>query len=161
MIHNRIAALFAALLTAISIMAQTSSGDNPMIVTHITESGRNVVEMPPQLLQLIQFNPEQDVEAEDEIDQGSARGGRVGYRVQVFSDNNQRTAKNEARSKSHIIGGRFPQYKTYVSYTSPYWRLRVGDFRTKQEATAAAEELRNAFPAYSKEIRIVRDRVNL
>ena len=160
MILKRIAALLAAILTAISLMAQTPA-EEPMIVTHITATGGNIVEMPPQLRQLLQFNPDQDIESDEELDAGAARmGGRVGYRVQVFSDNNQRTAKNEARSKSRTIGGRFPQYKTYVSYTSPYWRLRVGDFRTKQEATAAAEELRSAFPAYSKEIRVVRDRVN-
>lgn len=85
----------------------------------------------------------------------------AGYRVQVFSDNNTRTAKTEANSKQRIISSRFPQYQTYVMYTSPYWRLKVGDFRTQQEATAAADELRKAFPAYSKEIRVVRDRVNI
>lgn len=85
----------------------------------------------------------------------------AGYRVQVFSDNNVRTAKSEARTKSRNISARFPQYKTYVMYTSPYWRLKVGDFRNKQEADDAAEELRRAFPAYSKEIRVVRDRINI
>lgn len=79
----------------------------------------------------------------------------------MFSDNNTRTAKTEANSKQRIISSRFPQYQTYVMYTSPYWRLKVGDFRTQQEATAAADELRKAFPAYSKEIRVVRDRVNI
>ena len=85
----------------------------------------------------------------------------AGFRVQVFSDNNARTAKNEARSKQRTISSRFPQYQTYVMYTSPYWRLKVGDFRTQQEANNAADELRKAFPAYSKEIRVVRDRVNI
>jgi len=64
--------------------------------------------------------------------------------VQVFSDNNVRTAKAEAASKQRVISARFPQYQTYVRYTSPYWRLKVGDFRTQQEANAAAEELRKA-----------------
>lgn len=71
------------------------------------------------------------------------------------------TAKNEARTKSRHISARFPQYRTYVLYTSPYWRLKVGDFRTRQEADEAAGEIRKAFPAYSKEIRVVRDRVNI
>lgn len=85
----------------------------------------------------------------------------TGYRVQVFSDNNTRTAKNEARSKSRNISARFPQYRTYVMYNSPYWRLKVGDFRTRQEADEAAEQIRRAFPAYSKEIRVVRDKVSV
>ncbi|MDE7238043.1 MAG: SPOR domain-containing protein [Paramuribaculum sp.] len=50
--------------------------------------------------------------------------------------------------------------RTYVTYNSPYWRLRVGDFRTQAEAAAAAEELRQAFPRSAKEIRVVRDNIN-
>ena len=161
MSNIRLTALVASVMAASSLGAQSPS-DEPLIVTHITASGVNIIEMPPQLRQLLQFNPEQEpVETDEEGESGVQRTcSRVGYRVQVFSDNNQRTAKNEARSKSRSIGARFPQYKTYVSYTSPYWRLRVGDFRTQQEASAAADELRSAFPAYSKEIRVVRDRVN-
>ena len=51
--------------------------------------------------------------------------------------------------------------RTYVTYTSPYWRLKVGDFRTQREAQAAVDQIRQAFPSYGKEIRVVRDRVNL
>lgn len=141
-------------------MAQTPT-EEPLIVTHITGSGSNIIEMPLALQKLLQFNPEVETEDVDEADSGVSRRDMRGYRVQVFSDNNQRTAKNEARSKSRTISSRFPQYKAYVSYTSPYWRLRVGDFRTKKEADAAADELRSAFPSYSKEIRVVHDKVNL
>lgn len=162
MIKNLIAAVVVSVITCFSIKAQTVP-DEPLIITHITASGVNTINIPPQLLKLLQYNLDQEtVEAEEEESADVQRGGaRVGYRVQVFSDNNQRTAKNEARSKSRSIGSRFPKYRTYVSYTSPYWRLRVGDFRTRQEATAAADELREAFPSYSKEIRVVRDRINL
>ncbi len=69
--------------------------------------------------------------------------------------------KNEARTKARIIGERFPELRTYVTYTSPYWRLKVGDFRTQRDAQAAADDIRQAFPSYGKEIRVVRDRVNL
>ncbi len=91
----------------------------------------------------------------------ATRTKTAGFRVQVFSDNNQRTAKNEARTKARIIGERFPELRTYVTYTSPYWRLKVGDFRTQRDAQAAADDIRQAFPSYGKEIRVVRDRVNL
>lgn len=84
----------------------------------------------------------------------------AGFRVQVFSDNNARTAKNEARSKARAIADAFPQFATYVTYTSPYWRLKVGDFRTQEEAEVAAALIKKHFPAYSTEIRIVRDRIN-
>lgn len=84
-----------------------------------------------------------------------------GYRVQVFSDNNPRTAKGEAQSKAAAIGEAFPQWATYITYDSPYWRLRVGDFRTYDDATHAVVELKNAFPAYRRELRVVRDRIKI
>ncbi len=134
---------------------------DPNIVDHITTGTDNTIVQPDALFQRLM--PVEIVEQEEEKeDIVRPTGGRMaGYRVQVFSDNNARTAKAEANSKQRIISSRFPQYQTYVMYTSPYWRLKVGDFRTQQEATAAADELRKAFPSYSKEIRVVRDRVNI
>lgn len=84
-----------------------------------------------------------------------------GYRIQVFSDNNSRTAKTEARTRQRNISAQFPDMGTYVVYNSPYWRLRVGNYRTQEEANAAAADLKSAFPAYSKEIRVVRDRITI
>lgn len=88
-----------------------------------------------------------------------SRGKIVGYRVQVYADNNVRVAKGEARKRERAIAARFP-YNTYVAYASPYWRLRVGDFKTQAEAEKVATDLRRSFPGYAKEIRVVRDRIN-
>ena len=88
------------------------------------------------------------------------KGKTVGYRVQVYADNNQRVANAEARQRERAIGRRFPAMMTYVAYASPYWRLRVGDFRTQAEAEKAATDIRRAFPSYAKEVRVVRDRIN-
>ncbi|MDE5635151.1 MAG: SPOR domain-containing protein [Muribaculaceae bacterium] len=85
----------------------------------------------------------------------------AGYRVQVFSDNNQRTAKGEARSKERLLRGAFPELGTYVVYNSPFWRLKVGDFRTQHEAEAIADEIKSRFPSFAREVRVVRDRVNV
>lgn len=84
----------------------------------------------------------------------------VGYRVQVYSDNNARTAKTTARQRERAISGAFPDYGTYVTYASPYWRLRVGDFRSQYDAEKAAAEIKRAFPSFAREVRVVRDRVN-
>lgn len=94
---------------------------------------------------------------------GSSVSGTVksaGYRVQVFSDSNIKTAKNEARSMAQSISTRLPEFKTYVVYQSPYWRLKVGDFITYAEAEAAADKIKKIFPNYAREIRIVKDRIN-
>ena len=89
-----------------------------------------------------------------------SRGKIVGYRIQIYTDQNARTGKSEARNRERAINRSFPQYTTYLTYSSPYWRLRIGDFKTQEEATKAAANIRRTFPRYSRDVRIVRDRIN-
>lgn len=134
------------------------------IIDHITGGTSNVVNQPDKLLKRllpVTVQTEDENREKEEMMARPVNGRMAGYRVQVFSDNNARTAKSEARSKQRVISSRFPNYQTYVMYTSPYWRLKVGDFKTQKEANALADELRRAFPSYSKEIRVVRDRINI
>ena len=151
--------ILPVILTA---LASNADVNTPVtIVDHITTGNDNIINQPEQLTRrLFPVIGVEETELKEEI-QRPVNGRMAGFRVQVFSDNNARTAKNEARSKQRTISSRFPQYQTYVMYTSPYWRLKVGDFRTQQEANNAADELRKAFPAYSKKRRVVRDRVNI
>lgn len=108
-------------------------------------------------------NPTEEAteETDTEKPRNTRAGKAVGYRVQVFADNNARTAKTEARQRERAISQAFPEYGTYVSYASPYWRLRVGDFRSQYEADKAATEIKRQFPRYAREVRVVRDRVNV
>lgn len=143
----------------------TSATADTTIIDHFTAVGGNSVVQPEALLlRLKPILDPSEIEESDErrSDTPSASHSRpAGWRVQVFSDNNPRTAKAEASKKERLISARFPQHQAYVRYNAPYWRLRIGDFRTQQEANSVADELRKAFPAYSKEIRVVRDRITL
>lgn len=151
------------LFSAICLMARAendnveySSDSTKNIVEHIEADSMVTVIMPGALQERIHFINDAATTAET-----VTTGKTGGYRIQVFSDNNARTAKSEARSRARNVGALFPQYPTYVVYNSPYWRLRVGNFRTREEANKAAEEIKEAFPSYVKEIRIVRDRITL
>lgn len=84
-----------------------------------------------------------------------------GYRTQVFSGNNQRKSKEEAFNKEREIKELFPEVPTYVSYDAPFWKLRVGDFRTHEEAYHMKRMLMEAFPAFGKEMYIVREEIKL
>ncbi len=158
-LHSYMKAYFLPILL-ISLVSKADV-NTPTIVDHITTGNENTINQPESLTRrLYPVFEIEETELKEKI-QRPINGRMAGFRVQVFSDNNARTAQNEARSKQRTISARFPQFQTYVMYTSPYWRLKVGDFRTQQEANNAADELRKAFPAYSKEIRVVRDRVNI
>jgi hypothetical protein len=85
----------------------------------------------------------------------------AGYRVQVFADNNPRTAKREALVRERIIISRFPLLQAYLSFDAPVWRLRLGDFSSIAEAQDNMHQLKRAFPSYASEMRVVRDRINL
>ncbi len=85
----------------------------------------------------------------------------AGFRIQVYSDNNHSRSKTEAQSREQKIKNAFPEMSTYVRFTSPFWRLRVGNFRTYEEACHAMAAIGRKFPKYRNEMRVVRERIVL
>lgn len=83
------------------------------------------------------------------------------YRVQLFSDNRSTTAKAEADRRAARVREIFTDVDVYVTFTSPFWRLRVGNFRSYEDANKILHELKTAFPDMASEMRIVRDRANV
>ena len=84
-----------------------------------------------------------------------------GFRTQVFSGNNQRKSKDEAFEKEKKIKELFPTVPTYLTYTAPFWKLRVGDFRSHEEAYHMQRLLMTAFPSFGKEMYIVKEEVRI
>lgn len=78
------------------------------------------------------------------------------YRVEVYADNS-RTAKTQATAKRRNIQARFPQYPSVLQFEAPFWRVRVGEFRSRGDAESALTEIRQAFPAYGPYLRVVRN----
>lgn len=148
--------LVMALMAVITATAQNAAGAD--IVTHLNKqsNGKVTVVMSKQLEERLKpenGNPENGVP-------GKAVTSNVGYRIQVYSGSNA-GSKREAESREASIMSRFPSMRTSIIYKAPSWRLRVGDFRTRDEAKMALEELRQAFPGYAKEFTVVVDRINL
>lgn len=83
-----------------------------------------------------------------------------GYRIQVYSGNDQKVARNEANSRKAAIQSSFPNMEVTVSYNSPVWRVRAGNFKTQEQASQALSELKSKFPGF-KEMRIVDDVVKI
>ena len=85
----------------------------------------------------------------------------VGFRIQAYTDNNPKTAKAAAQKRARDIAMKFPQYRSYISYKAPAWRLRIGDFKTQKEAQAALQRIKSVYPNFAREMVIVRDRINI
>ncbi len=83
------------------------------------------------------------------------------YRVQLFSDNRIKTAKEEAEAKSVLVRNTYPELEVLVTYTSPFWRVRVGNYHSYEEANTAMRQMKEKFPDMASEMRIVREKINV
>lgn len=84
-----------------------------------------------------------------------------GYRIQVLSDNNQQVARREASKRETQLKNYDSSLDTYVTFTSPFWRLRVGNYRSYEEANQALTAMGRKFPKYRGEMRIVEDNIHV
>lgn len=69
-----------------------------------------------------------------------------GYRVRIFFDNRQ-TARNESEETLKKFRSLFPDVMAYRIYANPYFKVTVGDFRTKSEAMALLTRIKGDFPS--------------
>ena len=69
-----------------------------------------------------------------------------GYRVRIFFDNRQ-TARHESEAALKKFTSIYHDVAAYRTYTNPYFKVTVGDFRTKSEAMALLERIRYEFPS--------------
>lgn len=93
---------------------------------------------------------------------GVVRGQETvsGFRVQIYSSNRQQEAKTEAIELERRLERALPA-KIYTQYVSPFWKVRVGDFTTYEEAKAFKDQLIQHFPFLKQDAYIVRDQVNV
>ena len=69
-----------------------------------------------------------------------------GYRVRIFFDN-KKTARAASEETLKHFQSMFHDVKAYRTYANPYFKVTVGDCRTKSEAMALLERIKGAFPS--------------
>ena len=83
-----------------------------------------------------------------------------GYRVQVYSSNQQQTAKAEALELETRLKEKVNQ-TVYVQYLPPFWKVRLGDFRTYDEARQYKKLCIDQYPDMMGDTYIVRDKIQV
>ena len=68
-----------------------------------------------------------------------------GFRVEIFFSSDF-DAKDKALKKKMEFLSVYPDNIVHVKYISPNFRVRVGDFRTKNEALKLYREIKNTYP---------------
>lgn len=78
----------------------------------------------------------------NEFNTRDARRNAPGFRILIISTNDRNKA-NEAKLK---VYRNFPELSAYLVYQSPYYKLRVGNFRDQKEAEAYLKKIEIYFP---------------
>jgi len=96
---------------------------------------------------LIHKDPRIDllVQKQAEINEVTSREARrvgKGYRVLVINTNK----RDEAVAAKTKVYTYFPELKSYLIYQSPFYKLKVGNFKDRKEAEDYLQRLKKYFP---------------
>lgn len=81
--------------------------------------------------------------------------GIIGYRIRIYSNSGKQARIDGPKIQAGFIS-RHEGVKTYYSFDSPFYRLYVGDFRTRSDAMKFLKEIEREYP----DAFIVRTRIN-
>lgn len=69
-----------------------------------------------------------------------------GYRVQIFFESGN-YSKTKALETANEFSEKYPDIRYYLSFDEPYYRIRVGDFRSLIEAKGFLNKIIKAYPS--------------
>jgi hypothetical protein len=68
-----------------------------------------------------------------------------GFRIQIFFDSGNLSKRNASQARENFIR-QYPDVEAYITFREPYYRVRVGDFRTKLEADGFRKLILRNYP---------------
>ena len=83
-----------------------------------------------------------------------------GFRVQVYASNTPQVAKNEALDLHEALSSQVSM-AVYVISEPPFWKVRLGDFLTREEAIDYKNQLNVLFPHLQGSTYVVPDQVTV
>ena len=90
-----------------------------------------------------------------DISQNKIIDGIEGYRVEIFFSPDADAREKTLKKKVEFLS-LYPDIPVHIKYDAPNFRLRVGDFRTKNEALKLYKKIKNSYPVAF----IVADKIN-
>ena len=134
--------LFSAFIT-LGVFAQQNDGK-----VEVIEDARIA------LLQQKRLQFAMGVEVKAETRRPGTKGTVLGFRVQIYTG----SSRTEAYAAQSRFQRMYRDIPTYVGYTQPNYRVKVGDFRSRSDAQAIMRELRKDFGSvflFTEQIKIV------
>lgn len=137
--------------------AQFAGGD---ICNHLISTGRVSLIQDTRLTELLGSQPKTYYANPEQQEKAGAKKV-MGFRIRVFSGNQQSKSKNRAYNIQTEMNNKMPELATYVTFKTPNWRLMVGDYRTSEEANSMLRMLKKEFPALGKDMFVVSSEIEL
>ncbi len=111
----------------------------------------------PTILQNLQINqdPRLDKMLNWHIVKNEKMNGIEGFRVEIFFSSAM-DALEQAKNKKVEFLSEYPDYVVNIKYDAPNFKVRVGDFRTKNEALKLHKKIEKSYPMAF----IVPDKIN-
>jgi hypothetical protein len=125
--------LILALFASFVSVAQNGTTPNSTV---LMQSSSVVVHKDPRIDALVKKKA-----AINKAAKNVARTGR-GFRLLVINTNSRQEAI-AAKTKLYTY---FPELKSYLQYQSPYFKLRAGNFKTRDEADRYRRQMNAMFP---------------
>lgn len=150
---KKLSALFAAVIAAVSVNAQIVVPEGYELVDSLVYTpvstvdrsleGQDIYSSMPSCVNISQSSTLRDSLAAHILRNESKKVN--GYRIRIFFDNKRdsRTVSEETELRFRSL---YRGYNTYRSFSSPFFKVTVGDFRTRTEASAALRQIKRDFP---------------
>jgi hypothetical protein len=119
-----------------------------ILFAQVTLPGENVEESNrPEVIKNLNINqdPRLDKMLSWHIGNNKINNKIEGFRVEIFFSSDF-DAKEKALKKKIEFLSIYPDNTVHVMYISPNFRVRVGDFRTKNEALKLYKEIKDTYP---------------
>jgi len=78
-----------------------------------------------------------------------------GYRIQLFMESGN-TALEKAEKMTERFQEKYDKIPAYITFGEPYYRVRIGDFRTRLEAIKFLDKIQRLYP----QAWVVKDKIN-
>ncbi len=132
--------LFYVICATLSAFAQDNSstrGDDILVQIrkNSANQGKVILNQDPQIERVFNLD----------ILQNARQPGMHGYRIRIYFDLGQKSRKQSEDISTEFMQN-YPGISVYRSYVSPYYKVSVGDFRTRDNALKLYHQLLKDYP---------------
>ncbi len=136
----KIRVLFIVIIGFVFSVGNAQSKSGQALIEKVTfqegSDGRFEISQSPEIEELLGIH----------LDMNKRAGGIDGFRIQLYLGSNNNAKKEASDVKAKVLS-LFQDENIYVMYEAPFWRVQVGDFRSKSESLELYRKLKKEFPS--------------